>query len=129
MSINNEEIINSISKMTVLELVDLIKEIEKKFNISASSVALNPTVSSDLSFSNKDAKVEEKTTFSVVMTSYGEDKINIIKKVRTILNLGLKEAKEFVEALPAVIKKDIPKVEADSVKKDLEASGAKVELK
>lgn len=128
MAINNEDIINSISNMTVLELVDLIKEIEKKFNISSSSIHLKSESSSKDS-SSKEAKVEEKTIFSVVMTSYGEDKINIIKKVRTILNLGLKEAKDFVENLPAVIKKDSTKLEADSIKKDLEASGATIELK
>ncbi len=126
MSIKNEEIISSISKMTVLELVDLIKEIETKFNISSATNFLKNESSAE---SKHDVKVEEKTSFSVVMTAYGDDKINIIKKVRTILNLGLKEAKDFVESVPAVIKKDISKSEADGIKKDLEGSGAVVELK
>lgn len=127
MSIKNEEIINSISKMTILELVDLIKEIEKKFNISASVNTFRQDVGVDSA--KQESKVEEKTLFTVVMSGYGDDKINIIKKVRTILNLGLKEAKDFVESLPALIKKDISKSEAESIKKDLEASGAKIELK
>lgn len=127
MSIKNEEIINSISKMTVLELVDLIKEIEKKFNISAASAVFKQDVNVDSA--KQESKVEEKTLFTVVMTGYGDDKINIIKKIRTILNLGLKEAKDFVESLPALIKKDISKSEAEAIKKDLEASGAKIDLK
>ncbi|HIH2763340.1 MAG TPA: 50S ribosomal protein L7/L12 [Candidatus Azoamicus sp.] len=127
MSIKNEEIISSISKMTVLELVELIKEIETKFNISSSAGFLRNENS--VESSKQDVKIEEKTAFSVIMTDFGDDKINIIKKVRTILNLGLKEAKDFVENLPALIKKDISKSEADSIKKDLEVSGAKIELK
>ncbi|HIH2763668.1 MAG TPA: 50S ribosomal protein L7/L12 [Candidatus Azoamicus sp.] len=126
MSIKNEEIISSISKMTVLELVELIKEIEKAFNISATDMFKQNMPTSNV---KEESKVEEKTVFSVIMTEFGDDKINIIKKVRTILNLGLKEAKDFVENLPALIKKDISKSEADTIKKDLEASGAKVELK
>jgi large subunit ribosomal protein L7/L12 len=127
MSVRNDEIINSISKMSVLELVDLIKEIEKTFNISTNNVLLKPNLASD--DSKQETKIVEKTMFTVIMTSYGEDKINIIKKVRTILNLGLKEAKDFVETLPATIKKDIPKAEAESIKSDLEVSGAKIDLK
>lgn len=127
MSIKNEEIINSISKMTILELVDLIKEIEKKFNISASANVFKQDVNVDSV--KQENKVEEKTLFTVIMTGYGDDKINIIKKVRTILNLGLKEAKDFVESLPALIKKDISKIEAEAIKKDLEVSGAKIDLK
>lgn len=127
MSIKNEDIINSISKMTVLELLELIKEIETKFNISSSTNFLKSPSSGDVV--KQEVKVEEKVAFSVVMTGYGDDKINIIKKVRTILNLGLKEAKDFVENLPALIKKDISKSEADIIKKDLEVSGAVIELK
>lgn len=127
MSIKNEDIINSISKMTVLELLELIKEIETKFNISSSTNFLKSQSSGDVV--KQEVKVEEKVAFSVVMTGYGDDKINIIKKVRTILNLGLKEAKDFVENLPALIKKDISKSEADIIKKDLEVSGAVIELK
>lgn len=128
MSVKNDEIISTISKMSVLELVDLIKEIEKAFNISANSVNLKSVLLSDEN-SKQDLKVEEKTIFTVSMTSYGEDKINIIKKIRTILNLGLKEAKDFVESVPVIIKKDISKADAESIKIDLEASGAKIELK
>lgn len=127
MSIKNEEIINSISKMTVLELVDLIKELEKKFNISASANVFKQDTG--VESVKQESKIEEKTLFTVIMTGYGDDKINIIKKVRTILNLGLKEAKDFVESLPALIKKDISKSEAEAIKKDLEVSGAKIDLK
>jgi len=127
MSVKNDEIISAISKMSVLELVGLIKEIEKAFNISTNSVNLTPISSDEISKQN--VKVEEKTMFTVSMTSYGEDKINIIKKIRTILNLGLKEAKDFVESAPVIIKKDISKADAESIKVELEASGAKIELK
>lgn len=130
MSVKNEEIINVISKMNVLELVELIKDIEKKFGLSAQLVSTKSDnlASSELS-SQKEVKTEEENLFTVIMTSYGDDKVNIIKKIRTILNLGLKESKDFVENLPATIKKGILKNEADLIKKDLETAGAKVELR
>ena len=128
MSISKEDIINSISNMSVIELVELVKAIEKKFDLPANSGFFNTLAPANTS-EKEVAKEEEQSIFSVIMSGYGDDKLNIIKKVRSILNLGLKESKEFVENLPAVIKKDIPKVEAEILKKDFEALGAKIDLK
>ena len=129
MSIKNDDIINAISKMNVLDLMDLIKEIEKKFNISADSINMSGVSGSAVKTDKLEEKKEEKTSFTVEMTDYGTSKINVIKTIRTILDLGLKEAKDFVENLPAVIKKDISSVEAEKIKSSLEASGAKIILK
>lgn len=128
MSIKNEDIINAISKMNLLDLMDLIKEIEKKFNISTDNLNLKLNDTSP-KIDQENEKVVEKTIFTVEMTEYGTSKINVIKTIRTILDLGLKEAKDFVENLPATIKKDIPLVEAEKIKTSLEASGAKIILK
>lgn len=127
MSIKNEDIINAISKMNVLDLLDLIKEIEKKFNISADINLLN--VNNTTSVENENIKKEEKTLFTVEMTDFGSSKINVIKTIRTILDLGLKEAKDFVESVPAIIKKDVSVEEAEKIKTNLEAVGAKIILK
>ncbi len=129
MSIKNDDIINAISKMNVLDLMDLIKEIEKKFNISADSINMSGVSATAAKVDSLEEKKEEKTSFTVEMTDYGTSKINVIKTIRTILDLGLKEAKDFVENLPAVIKKDISSVEAEKIKSSLEASGAKIILK
>lgn len=128
MNIKNEDIINAISKMNVLDLMDLIKEIEKKFDISASSISSMNT-SSSIAQENLEEKKEEKTIFTVEMLDYGTSKINVIKTIRTILDLGLKEAKDFVETVPAIIKKDVPSNEAEKIKTTLEAAGAKIVLK
>lgn len=128
MSIKNEDIINAISKMNILDLMDLIKEIEKRFNISSDSMNMQSNFNvakSDI----EEAKIEEKTAFTVEMVDFGTSKINVIKTIRTILDLGLKEAKDFVESLPAVIKKDIPAAEAEKIKIALETAGAKITLK
>jgi large subunit ribosomal protein L7/L12 len=128
MSINNEDIINAISKMNVLELIELTKLIEKKFDISMNQIS--PKISNNENITDvTETIIPEKTVFSVIMTSFGDNKLNVIKTVRTILNLGLKEAKEFVEALPATIKNNIQKQEAEDIKKSLEISGAKIEIK
>ncbi len=127
MSIKNEEIINAISKMNIIDLMDLIKEIEKKFDISTNQ--LNFANGANKESVIKEEKKEEKTVFTVEMIEFGSNKINVIKTVRNILDLGLKEAKDFVENLPALIKKDIPAVEAEKIKVTLEAAGAKVILK
>ncbi|HFL8819555.1 MAG TPA: 50S ribosomal protein L7/L12 [Candidatus Azoamicus sp. OHIO2] len=127
MSINNEDIINAISKMNMLDLMDLIKEIEKKFNISTDNVNIKTTSNVQAELVNE--KVEEKTSFTVEMVEYGTSKVNVIKTIRTILDLGLKEAKDFVENLPATIKKDISILEAEKIKTSLETAGAKIILK
>lgn len=127
MSMKNDDIIKALSKMNIVDLMDLIKEIEVKFNISSIDVA--PVALGQSGQLNESAQVVEQVVFSVIMTSYGTSKINVIKNVRSLLELGLKEAKEFVENLPATIKKDIPKDEAMKIKSDLESIGAKIDIK
>ncbi|MDP2762996.1 MAG: 50S ribosomal protein L7/L12 [Enterobacteriaceae bacterium] len=127
MSSKYEEIIELISKMNVLELIELTKLIEKKFNISSNVINQNSEQIKKEDAPNE--KKEEQVNFSVIMKSFGEDKINVIKTVRTITSLGLKEAKNFVESLPATIKENISKVEAEKIKTQLEVCGAIIELK
>ena len=127
MSMKNDDIIKALSKMNIVDLMDLIKEIEVKFNIS--SIDVVPVASGQANQLNEPSQVVEQVVFSVIMTSYGISKINVIKNVRSLLELGLKEAKEFVENLPATIKKDISKDEAMKIKSDLESIGAKIDIK
>lgn len=122
MSITNEQMIEHISKMTVLDLANLVKELEDKFGVSAAPVAVAGAA-------GPAAAVEEKTEFNVVLTESGDKKINVIKEVRAITGLGLKEAKDIVEGTPKVLKEGVSKEEAEDIKKKLEAAGAKVELK
>jgi large subunit ribosomal protein L7/L12 len=122
---NKEEILDSISKMSVMDLVELVKLMEEKFGVSAAApvaVAAAPGAAAA-------APVEEKTEFTVVMTSFGEKKVEVIKAVREITGLGLKEAKDMVEGVPATVKEGVNKDESESIKKKLEAAGAKVEIK
>jgi large subunit ribosomal protein L7/L12 len=124
MAISKEEILDAIASMTVLEVVDLIKMMEDKFGVSAAAavaVAAAPAAAA--------AVVEEQTEFNVIMTSFGENKVNVIKVVRGLTGLGLKEAKDMVEGVPSTIKEGISKADAEKIKKDLEEAGAKVELK
>ena len=122
MSLSNEQLIEHISKMSVLDIANLVKEMEEKFGVSAAPVAVagGGAVSE---------VVEEKTEFTVVLTEVGGKKINVIKEVRGITSLGLKEAKELVEGAPKTIKEGVTKEEAEEMKKKLEKVGAKVELK
>lgn len=129
MSIKNEDIINAISNMNILDLMDLIKEIEKKFNISVDNINIGSKEKNNAGVEDLHEKVEEKTSFTVEMTDFGTSKVNVIKTIRTILDLGLKEAKDFVESLPATIKKDISVAEAEKIKVSLEAAGATIILK
>jgi len=122
-------IIESIEKLTVLELVELVKAIEEKFGVSASapvSFAAVPQTKEDKE--EKDVK-EEKTDFTVVLTGYGDKKIQVIKVIREITRLGLKEAKELVDKFPGNIKEGIVKEEAENIKKKVEEAGGTVELK
>lgn len=125
MKISNEEIINAISNMNILELTELTNLIEKTFNISIQ----NHQINNNLEKKEENTKIEEKTNFTIIMTSYGDNKLNVIKTIRSILDLGLKEAKEFVEKVPATIKENIQKSDAEKIKAALETSGAKVEIK
>ena len=123
MAVSKEDILDAISGMTVMEIVDLIAAMEAKFGVTAAAaVAAAPVAVAA-------APVEEKTEFDVVMTSFGEKKVEVIKVVRALTGLGLKEAKDAVEGVPSTIKEGIPKAEAEDVKKKLEEAGAKVEIK
>jgi large subunit ribosomal protein L7/L12 len=123
MAVSKEDILDAISGMTVMEIVDLIAAMETKFGVTAAAaVAAAPVAVAA-------APVEEKTEFDVVMTSFGEKKVEVIKVVRALTGLGLKEAKDAVEGVPSTIKEGIPKAEAEDVKKKLEDAGAKVEIK
>ena len=124
MAVSKEDILETIAGMTVMEIVDLIAAMETKFGVTAAAaVAAAPAAAVAA------APVEEKTEFDVVMTSFGEKKVEVIKVVRALTGLGLKEAKDAVEGVPSTIKEGIPKAEAEDVKKKLEDAGAKVEIK
>lgn len=124
-NITKEEVIEFISGMTVLELSEFIKELEEKFGVSAAApvaMAAAPAVM------DKEAE-EEKTEFDVILTEVGDQKIQVIKTVRAITGLGLKEAKALVDGVPGAVKEGVPKDEADGIKTQLEEVGAKVEIK
>jgi large subunit ribosomal protein L7/L12 len=121
-----EELVKQIEGLTALELSDLVKALETKFGITAAAPMMmaGPMAGGAAAA----APVEEKTTFKVILKEAGTSKINVIKEVRAITNLGLKEAKDLVEGAPKAIKEDATKEEAEDMKKKLEAAGAKVEL-
>lgn len=124
MAVSKNDILETISNMSVMEVVELIEAMEEKFNVSAAAAAVAvaaPAASA--------AAVEEKTEFDVIMTSFGANKVGVIKVIRTITGLGLKEAKDLVEGAPSTVKEGISKDEAAAIKKDLEEAGASVEVK
>lgn len=123
MSVNIEQLTESLSSLTVLELAELSKKLEEKWGVSAAAFAV-AAPSAGVA-----APAEVKDKFEIVLTASGENKINVIKEVRAITNLGLKEAKDLVESAPKTLKTDVAKAEAEEIKKKLEAAGAKVELK
>jgi large subunit ribosomal protein L7/L12 len=123
-----EEFIKSIESMSVLELSDLVKALEEKFGVQA-NMAVMAAPAAGAAGGAASAPVEEKTAFSVVLISSGANKIAVIKEVRTITSLGLKEAKDLVDAAPKSVKEGATKEEAEEIKKKLEAAGATVELK
>ena len=125
MAITKEDVLEFISNLSVLELSELVKEFEEKFGVSAAPVMVAGGAAAG---SAADA-AEEKTEFNVVLVDGGDKKINVIKVVRALTGLGLKEAKDAVEQTPSVIKEGISKDEAEAAKKELEEAGAKVELK
>ena len=126
-NITKDQVIEFISNMSVLEMSELVKEMEEKFGVSAAAAAVAAPVAAGAG--DAAATAEEKTEFDVILTSIGEKKINVIKEVRGITGLGLKEAKEAVESAPKAIKEGVSKEEAEEVKKKLEEAGASVELK
>jgi large subunit ribosomal protein L7/L12 len=125
MALSNEDILNAIADMSVMDVVELVSAMEEKFGVSAAAVAAAPAAAS----ADAGAAVEEKSEFDVVLTSFGDKKVAVIKAVRTITGLGLKEAKDLVESAPAPIKEGAAKAEAEEVQKQLEEAGATVELK
>jgi len=127
MSVSKEDILETIANMTVIEVVELVKAMEEKFGVSAAVVAAAPAAGAGAAAAAP--VVEEKTEFDVVMKSFGENKVNVIKAVRAITGLGLKEAKDLVEGVPSTIKEGIPKQDAENIKKQLEEAGAAVEIK
>ncbi len=124
MAANLEKLVDDLSTLTVIEAAELSKMLEEKWGVSAAAPAAVMQV-----VGNGAAAEEEKTEFNVILASYGEKKINVIKEVRAITGLGLKEAKDLVEAVPSAIKEAVTKDEAEQVKKKLEDAGATVEVK
>ncbi|MDQ2070548.1 50S ribosomal protein L7/L12 [Natronospira bacteriovora] len=125
MAVSKEDILETISNMTVMEVVDLISAMEEKFGVSAAAaVAAAPAAAG-----GEAAAAEEQTEFDVVLKSFGSNKVAVIKAVRGVTGLGLKEAKEAVEGAPTPLKEGVEKEEAEKIKKDLEEAGAEVELK
>ena len=125
MAVKKEELLETISNMTVLEVVELVEAMEEKFGVTA-AVAAAPAAGAS---ADAGAAAEEQTEFDVVLTSFGDNKVAVIKVVRAISGLGLKEAKDLVEGAPSPIKEGATKDEADDVKKRLEEAGATVEVK
>lgn len=126
MALTKEEILDAIASMTVLEVSELIKMMEEKFGVSAAAAAVAVAAPAA---GGAAAAAEEKTEFDVVLAEVGSNKIAVIKAVRELTGLGLKEAKDMVEGAPKAVKEGLPKADAEEAKKKLEASGAKVELK
>jgi large subunit ribosomal protein L7/L12 len=123
-----QAILTSIETLTVLELAELVKALEVKFGVSAAAAA-PVAIAAGGAAAGGAAAAEEKTSFTVILTSAGDKKINVIKEIRTVTSLGLKEAKDLVEGAPKTIKEDVNKEEATKIKTVLEAQGAKVEIK
>ena len=126
MAVSKEEIIQAVESMTVLELADLVKELEDKFGVSAAVPMAGPAMPAG--DGGGQAEAEEQTEFTVTLTAAGDKKIQVIKEVRGVTDLGLKEAKELVEQAPIPVKENVSKEEAESVKAKLEEVGATVEI-
>lgn len=122
MAITKEDILEAVGSLTVMELNDLVKAFEEKFGVSAAAVAVANSA-------GPAAAAEEKTEFDVVLASAGDQKVGVIKVVRAITGLGLKEAKDIVDGAPKTIKEGVSKAEAEDIQKQLEEAGAKVEIK
>jgi large subunit ribosomal protein L7/L12 len=125
--LSTEEILGAIESMTVLELNTLVKAIEEKFGVTA--MAAMPMAAAGGAAAAAPAAAEEKTEFTVVLTNHGANKINVIKIVREVTSLGLKEAKDLVDGVPKTVKEGLSKAEAEELKKKFEAAGAQIEIK
>ena len=126
--VTKEQVVEFISNMSVLELSEMVKELEEKFGVSAAAAAVASAPAAG-GATGGEAAAEEKTEFDVILTSFGDKKINVIKEVRGITGLGLKEAKEFVESCPKAVKEGVSTEEAEEIKKKLEEAGASAEIK
>ena len=124
MALSKDDVLNAIAEMSVMDIVELISDMEEKFGVTAAVAAAAPAAAGPAA-----ASAEEKDEFDVVLASFGEKKVGVIKAVREATGLGLKEAKDLVESAPAPIKEGVNKAEADELKKKLEEAGATVELK
>jgi large subunit ribosomal protein L7/L12 len=127
MAVNKEEILDAIANMTVMDVVELIEAMEEKFGVTAAAAVAAAPMGGAVG--GEAAAAEEKTEFDVVLASFGENKVSVIKAVRGLTGLGLKEAKEAVESAPATLKEGVAKEEAEEAKKQLEEAGATVEIK
>ena len=125
MALSQDDILNAIAEMSVMDVVGLIEAMEEKFGVTAAAAA----VAAPAAAADAGAAAEEQTEFDVVLTAAGEKKVNVIKAVRTITGLGLKEAKEMVDGAPSTVKEGASKADADAAKAALEEAGASVELK
>ena len=123
MAITKEDILNAVEQLTVMELNELVKAFEEKFGVSAAAVAVAGPATAGA------AAAEAKTEFDVILASAGDQKVGVIKVVRAITGLGLKEAKDLVDGAPKTLKEGVSQAEADDIKKQLEEAGAKVEIK
>jgi len=126
MALSNAEILDAIGNKSVLEISQLIKDMEVKFNVSAAAATVAAAAPAG---GGAAAAAEEKTEFSVILAVTGDNKVNVIKVVRAVTGLGLKEAKDLVDGAPKAVKEGIPKKDADEIKKQLEDAGAKAEIK
>jgi large subunit ribosomal protein L7/L12 len=126
MAMSKEEILDAIANMTVMEVVELIAAMEEKFGVTAAAAVVAAPAGGG---GAEAAVVEEQTEFNVVLTAFGENKVNVIKAVRAVTGLGLKEAKDAVEGVPTVLKEGVSKDEAAKIKKDVEEAGGTVEIK
>lgn len=124
MAITKEDILEAVSNLTVMELNDLVKAFEEKFGVSAAALAVSGGAAAGGA-----AAAEEKTEFDVILTAAGDQKVGVIKVVREITGLGLKEAKDMVDGAPKAVKEGVSKAEAEDIQKQLEEAGAKVEIK
>jgi large subunit ribosomal protein L7/L12 len=125
MALSKADILDAIAHMSVMDIVELIEDMEKKFNVTAAVAVAAPAAGGG----SAPAAAEEQSEFKVVMTNHGANKVGVIKVVRAVTNLGLKEAKDLVEATPAVVKEGIAKKDAEDLKKQLEEAGASAEIK
>ena len=126
MAATKEDILSAISNMTVMEIVDLVKMMEDKFGVTAAAPMAMMAAGAAAAPA---AAVEEQTEFAVTMTSFGANKVGVIKVIRELTGLGLKEAKDLVEGVPSLVKDSVPKADADAIKKKLEDAGAAAEIK